>query len=75
MKKYFHKEVDEYVWEDFVKQGKTWKWLLDNYKQPNWCSYENALGGVFGCWSLLFFLVKKEDLCKNCLFYKEKRRT
>lgn len=48
------------------KTCKTWGDVQKRYRQPDWCIYENALDGPFGCWSLCDGLVTSEDFCKGC---------
>lgn len=71
MEKYWHelpqKEVDQ-----ILKSGITVGESLKQYKQPDWCSYPDALAGMRGCWSLtsnepsgLRTKISKE-FCKSC---------
>lgn len=57
------KEIDE-----FKNSSPTVAQLDEKYKQPDWCSYQNALYGQMGCWSLVGDLRTKisEDFCKDC---------
>lgn len=67
-KKYFH-EISDEEYKRLVEEKKTYGYLYENYKQPSWCSYPNALGGSFGCWSLMGVATRKEiseEKCKNC---------
>ena len=45
--------------------------LMEQYQQPPWCAYPEALSGVMGCWSLLRSMVKDEEFCRNCDLHKE----
>jgi len=78
-KPYFHKISQEEV-NKLVKEKKTVEYLLENYKQPDWCKYPEALSMTLGCWSLCDIekdgLRTKisEEFCKNCpecILYKE----
>ena len=52
--------------------------LKEQYQQPKWCGYPDALDGVIGCWSLtdLNGLRKRisPKFCKSCDCYREKLR-
>lgn len=75
MKKYFHKISQEEI-DRLVSENKDWKYIMDTYKQPDWCTYPKALEGQMGCWSLID--IKKDGLrtkiskkfCKNCYCFK-----
>lgn len=49
-------------------QGKnlTWRDVMQMYQQPDWCTYQEALAGVFGCWSLVYLHVHTIADCVNC---------
>lgn len=49
--KYFHELTEEEI-KELVELKRDWKYVMDNYKQPDWCTYYEALAGVMGCWSL-----------------------
>lgn len=51
MKKYFH-EIPQSEVEMLVDEQNIVKYILDNYKQPDWCGYPDALSFTFGCWTL-----------------------
>lgn len=59
MKKYFHKLPQKEI-DKLISEEKTVQYIMDNYKQPNWCTYPKALSMTWGCWSLC-------DLEKNGL--------
>ena len=68
-KPYFH-ELTIAERQKMLNDKKTNKWLVDNYNQPDWCSYPNALNGLMGCWTLCNFS-KKEPIvtlkqCEKC---------
>lgn len=69
--KYWHEltqeEIDTIMSIEKLSIGE----LIANVKQPDWCSYPEALSFGFGCWSLCS--TKKEirariskDYCKKC---------
>ena len=65
-KKYWHE-----LSKDEVKNlnGNTWGYVMDNYKQSDWCKYPGALQGILGCWSLTDPEIRikiSKDFCKNC---------
>ena len=46
-----------------------WQYVMDNYKQPDWCKYPGALSGIMGCWSLTTESIRPKisrEFCKNC---------
>ncbi len=45
--------------------GITWGDMQKKYKQPDWCTYPEAISPL-GCWSLIGFFVTGEDFCKGC---------
>jgi hypothetical protein len=71
MKKYFH-ELEQSEINTLIAEKKTIGYILENYKQPDWCTYPNALEGNMGCWSLMNLLKEgmrtkiSKDFCKNC---------
>jgi hypothetical protein len=74
MEKYFHEIPQEEI-ETLISEGKNWDYIINNYNQPRWCAYPNALHGVMGCWCLVD--LKKDghrkkvskDFCKECECY------
>lgn len=75
-KQYWHKEEQEEV-DKLIESGITIAKLKEQYKQPDWCNYPDALDGVLGCWSLnnntQNGLRTKicEDFCKTCPKWKK----
>lgn len=71
-KKYWHELPQQEVDEIFNKKVNV-KYVLDNFKQPNWCDMAFALEGVFGCWSLVYFKRTQisEEFCKTCICFKK----
>jgi hypothetical protein len=74
MIKHYH-ELTEGEFNQIVKDnpGKTWEWLQENYPQPEWCKYPDAVaGGAFmGCMSLMDFNVHGKSDCASCEFNKD----
>lgn len=74
--KYWHQLSQEEI-DGLVSSGKTWGEIMAEYKQPDWCSYPEALRGEMGCWSLIDFRVDglrtkiSNEFCKDCECYKE----
>jgi hypothetical protein len=68
---YFHelgqKEVDA-----LTADKKTIGYIMETYKQPDWCKHPNALEGEMGCWSLMDLSKDglrtkiSKDYCKGC---------
>lgn len=75
-KKFFH-EINQEEVDSLIKDGKTAGYVLENYRQPEWCNYPEALSMGLGCWSLCD--LQKEGLrtkishayCKGCDEYKK----
>lgn len=73
MKKYFH----ELTWKEIKEtlSDKTIAWVVENYHQPEWCSYPLALAGLMGCWKLVIEQdVKDESSCNGCEFLEKERK-
>lgn len=67
-KRYFHL-IPEAEWESMKAAGRTWGWVARRFREPDWCSYPNAVDPM-GCWSLVGRMVTGEDYCKNCDLYR-----
>ena len=76
MKQYWHElsqaDIDKLI-------GKvTNQFIMDNYKQPDWCTYPEALSGLMGCWSLGDATKDgsrtkiSNKFCEKCDYYKLK---
>ena len=66
-KKYWHELSGEEKAEAIEKEM-TW----DEFNQPDWCGYLEALNGLMGCWSLTGDANISKEFCKNCdQFIKE----
>lgn len=81
MKKYWHELSDDEI-NVLIEQNKTWSFILENYLQPSWCGYNQALNGRMGCWSLTASIYGDDctrrqiskDFCKTCdLYYEDKK--
>lgn len=68
---FFH-ELSQSKVDELVNSHKTWGDIMEEFKQPEWCSYHNALEGELGCWSLVDIrqggLREKisPEFCKDC---------
>ena len=68
---YFHELTDEQI--NAMPLGTTWKQVAEKHPQPPWCSYPDAVHGVWGCWSLALLGARRihsEDDCKQCEMYR-----
>lgn len=55
------------VWRSRIIGKKTIRWLMERYRQPDHCTYPEALRGLMGCWSLVFDPWKcTPRYCKTC---------
>lgn len=74
IKPYWH-ELSEEAVEQLIKDHKTWGDVQNDYQQPAWCCYPNALDGRMGCWSLIDIEPGglrsniSNDFCKGCDCY------
>ena len=58
--------ITEEQWKRIV-QRKTYEWLQQRYKQPEWCDYPGALKGLMGCWSLISWPWRmNRHRCSSC---------
>lgn len=66
IKPFFHEQTKEKIAEIFAS-GITYGEFMQQYAQPSWCTYPEALAGRMGCNSLM---MKPEtishDFCKTC---------
>ena len=68
---YFHEISQEEV-DKLISDKRNVGYIMENYKQPDWCNYPEALSMTMGCWSLCD--LKKDglrtkiskDFCKGC---------
>ena len=49
-KKFFH-ELSQKEIDNLIADKKRWSDIMNEYKQPKWCSYPEALNGKMGCWA------------------------
>lgn len=68
---YFH-EISQDEVDKLIADRKSIGYVMENYKQPDWCNYPEALSMTMGCWSLcdltkdgLRTKISKE-FCKEC---------
>ena len=47
--------------------------ILETYKQPDWCLFDDALNGLFGCTSLLTKVIDKK-YCSECNYFKNLKK-
>lgn len=69
-KRLFHLISDE-SWAAMRSANLTWNDVKKHHRQPEWCSYPDALDGYMGCWSLVGRKVTGRDFCKTCDCYSE----
>lgn len=60
MKPYFHEQAYEQVARLTPQAAMAW------YRQPDWCTYPDALNGLMGCMSLISGKVKDKKSCSRC---------
>ena len=68
---YFH-EISQDEVDKMIADKKSIGYVMENYKQPDWCNYPEALSMTIGCWALcdltkdgLRTKISKE-FCKEC---------
>ncbi len=71
--KYFHELTEEQRLE-LMKDSMTLGEMMEQYSQPDWCEYPNALESIMGCWGLFYGSVKKDEKCKTCECYNPKEK-
>lgn len=75
-KKYWHELSQEEI-DKIISDSVTNRFVVENYKQPDWCTYPEALMGVMGCWSLTDNSTDglrtkiSHDYCTGCPCYKK----
>lgn len=68
MSNYWH-EISQDEIDTLIENKATNQFVVDNYKQPDWCSYPEALAGRMGCYSLLDRELRTKispEFCKGC---------
>ena len=69
--RYFH-ELEQTEIDTLIADKKTVGYIMENYKQPDWCNYPEALSMTMGCWSLCDLSKDgmrtkiSKDFCKAC---------
>lgn len=66
MKKYWHELSKKEQEEVKLRNGYTVGEFLNEFSQPDWCSYPEALESVMGCWALFFGDVHDKNYCRRC---------
>lgn len=51
-KKFWH-ELTQAEIDNLIRQEADTDYILNNYNQPDWCTYPLALNSYTGCWSLM----------------------
>lgn len=75
-KKYWH-ELPQSEVDELIEKGVTNQYVIDNYLQPEWCQYDEALCGLMGCWLLVdnrpggARTKVSLEYCKNCDCFKK----
>lgn len=76
-KRYWHTLADSTI-RKLLSTHITWGELTERYKQPDWCSYPDALEGIMGCWSLVdSFGLRHEisrEFCAGCDCFNGRRK-
>lgn len=69
---HWHTLADSTI-KKLIKKHTTWGEIMKRYKQPNWCSYPDAIEGVMGCWSLIGASrdVISKEYCAKCDCFRE----
>ena len=72
-KQFFHQLTQEQL-ETEVHGKLTWGQVMEQFDQPTWCNYPEALSGDLGCWTLCDFPWKiNKELCSTCPEFKHQR--
>jgi hypothetical protein len=74
MKKPFWHRISDTEIKSLIEAGKTNAFVMENYRQPTWCGYHEALNGSMGCWSLTDNFGSRKSIskkfCANCDCFK-----
>jgi len=70
-KKYWHKLTKAEQAKVTAREKYTLSEFMEEYSQPDWCEYTDALEAMMGCWSLFYGHVHSEKTCKKCECYKK----
>lgn len=74
-KPYFH-ELEQTIIDNLIANNKTVDYIKQNYKQPYWCKYPDALSMNYGCTSLCdlskdgYRTRISKDYCNGCECFK-----
>lgn len=72
MSKPFFHELPQSTIDQMIKEGKLFQYVMDNYRQPEWCKHPNALDGKIGCWALIGLRNEiSRNFCKKCDCYEK----
>ena len=70
--RYFH-ELEQTEIDTLIADKKTIGYIMETYKQPDWCKYPpKCTEGLMGCWSLMDLSKDglrtkiSKDFCKGC---------
>ncbi len=68
----WHELTDEQRAEVKSRKAYTFRDLMRDYAQPDWCTYPEALCGEMGCWSLFYTpRVIGNDYCLKCECHRD----
>lgn len=74
-KQYFHELTDDEI-DELYKEHVTLGYIVATFRQPDWCSYHEALYGQLGCWALMHIGYKQERVsetfCRTCERFKKR---
>lgn len=65
MKKPFWHRLPDCEIKRLLSEAVTVDFVLQNYRQPTWCNYQDALAGVMGCWSLTDNFGSRKSISKK----------
>lgn len=75
-KPYFH-ELPQSEIDKLIAKKRDVLYILNHFKQPDWCNYKDALALCLGCWSLCDLSPNgkrtqiSEEFCKDCDCFKK----
>jgi hypothetical protein len=77
MEKRFWHLLDEYEYASLMSKEPSIQEILDGFKQPDWCTMNEALDPVFGCDKLLDKEIRMDisprNVCKECPYCRRPR--
>lgn len=65
IKPFFHR-ITKKEFNKLIDDKRTWGFVMENFRQPTWCDYPDALSGKMGCWSLTQWPCVKSISKKYC---------